>query len=234
MGLGSTIVSIILTFVLTSVAANLLVQRWQQRNWLSQQRFLGNEKEYESLKKLFDEITVLAGKRITRMRRLLWAMTLSDDSLVQRRLAEYDEAQKEWNDNLGSFFARTKLLGGRRLFERLEERVQAAFVANGAVLEQEVKKRGSRRPLDQKTANALEERLNSLQGELNDFDSAMLQAVENKKKETYFGVELELRWDTLETFQTGDLVKALFKPRIPPYRIVRTAADLGEPARSRH
>lgn len=45
-----SLLSIVVGFVLTGLIGNRLVQAWQARNWLLQQRFLGQEKEYVGLK----------------------------------------------------------------------------------------------------------------------------------------------------------------------------------------
>jgi len=67
----SAIIAVIVGSILTGLIGNWLVQGWQQRNWLLQQRFLGHEKEYFALKDLADEIASLLGARIYQCRRLL-------------------------------------------------------------------------------------------------------------------------------------------------------------------
>lgn len=59
-----SLLAIIVSFVLTGLIGNRLAQAWQARNWLLQQRFLGQEKEYVELKELADEIASLLGVRI--------------------------------------------------------------------------------------------------------------------------------------------------------------------------
>jgi hypothetical protein len=70
----TAIVTVCLTFLLTGVVGNLLLQGWQQRNWLTQQRFLGEQKNYENLKELSEEIVRLSNLRLWKMRRLLNAV----------------------------------------------------------------------------------------------------------------------------------------------------------------
>jgi preprotein translocase subunit YajC len=43
------LITVILSFVLTGIIGNFLVQRWQQRNWHEQHRLLRLEKEMDEL-----------------------------------------------------------------------------------------------------------------------------------------------------------------------------------------
>src|SRR5205807_2407363 len=99
-------------------------------------------REYLALKELFEEIVTLAGRRITRMRRLLVVLRRPEDEMVKRRLKEYDKSQMEWNDRLNSFYARLKLyLEGYEMVQRLEEEIQSSFVSVGHQLELAVRER---------------------------------------------------------------------------------------------
>lgn len=111
------IVSILLTFVLTGVIGNMLVQHWQYRNWINQQKFLGEEKQYYALTALWEELTNLASKRLWRMRRLHAALINGDDEKIKERLNDYDLALSEWNQSKPAFEAlawQTPLLEQRK------------------------------------------------------------------------------------------------------------------------
>src|SRR5207245_734489 len=86
----TAIVTVGLTFVLTGLLGNWFIQRWQHRNWVAQQQFLGEEKEYLALKQLWEELARLSGTRLSRMRRLVLVLRSRDDEIVKSRLADYD------------------------------------------------------------------------------------------------------------------------------------------------
>jgi len=220
------------TFVFVGIAGNWLVQAWQQRNWLNQQRFLGKQKEYHDLKDVFEEIVNLAGRRITRMRRLQYALHRSNDELVKVRLEEYDKILTEWNDRLNSFYVRLKLYTPYEMVARLEN-IHESFFSIGVRLEEAVRRYQQGTPPAVRVIEKLDNDMNALNGVIGNFTRDMLRHVEEIGKETYFGVEVKLKPDTLELFPTWQLVKALFKPRVQIHSIVRTAIDLGEPKRSR-
>ena len=54
------IITAIISFILTGLIGGRLLQKWQLRNWLNQQKFLGAEKDYIALQELFDDIVALS------------------------------------------------------------------------------------------------------------------------------------------------------------------------------
>jgi hypothetical protein len=228
------VVGAFVTFFFVTLLGNWVLQAWQQRSWLNQQWFLGKQAEYDALKELFDEIVSLAGRRITRMRRLQYVLSRSDDELVKKRREDYDKVQTEWNDKLNSFYVRLRLYGGPNydMADRLEEQIQNKFVNIGSRLERAVRDRQEGALPTLQTVTSLNDDLNDLGGALIRYMGHMLLLIEKIKEETYFGAKVTLKPDTLELFPTWQLFIALFKRRIQPYRIVRTPIDLGEPKRS--
>ncbi len=99
----TAIITVVLTFALSTFFGNWLLQRWQQRNWLHQQSLLGEQKHYENLKDLCDQILELSNARISRMRRLLSVLQHGDIERIKARLSDYDTAVIEWNKNIGIF-----------------------------------------------------------------------------------------------------------------------------------
>jgi len=233
---GSTVVSFVLQAVFGAVVTlvfgtwlgNRILQALQQRSWFIQQRVLGKQAEYDALTELFDEIVSLAGRRITRMRRLQYVLRRSDDELVKERREDYDKVQTEWNDKLNSFYVRLRLYGGPNydMADRLEQEIQNKFVNIHARLNQAVRHRQEGTLPTLQIVTSLDKELNSLGGALIRYMGHMLLLIEKIKKETYFGDEVTLTPDTLELFRTWQLFIALFKRRIEPYRIVRSPIDL--------
>jgi hypothetical protein len=228
-----TVIGALVTFVFVTLLGNWVLQNWQQRSWLNQQRFLGKQTEYNALKDLFEEIVSLAGRRITRMRRLQRVLRGGDDELVKARLEEYDKIQTEWNDRLNSFYVRLRFYAADyEMADRLEKQIQDKFVSIGSRLEQAVKHRQEGTRPASHVVTGLDNNLNDLYRAIIVYTRDMLRHIEEIKKETYFGVEVKLKPDTLELFPTWQLFIALFKPRIQTHSIIRTAIDLGEPKRS--
>src|SRR3954465_4156360 len=110
----TAIVTVILSFLLTGLVGNSLLQRWQHRNWLSQQRFSLEDKEYQALSGLFQDLVKYSSQRHYRMRRLLRALSSSDEEGIKAKTADYDEALTEWNDIFNSLCVRLTLLAGHQ------------------------------------------------------------------------------------------------------------------------
>jgi hypothetical protein len=226
------IVSILLTFVLTGVIGNMLVQHWQYRNWINQQKFLGEEKQYYALTALWEELTNLASKRLWRMRRLHAALTNGDDEKIKERLNDYDLALSEWNEKFHSMSVRLTLYSSWDLERELEDQLQRSFLDAGLRLERLTKTRLATGTADKKLVRELLSEFFDLSRTLFRFNRSTLAAVQRQKSRTYYGVEVVLtRW-TLDKFGTWELLKALFQPGIKPFRVVRPAADFGPPFRS--
>src|SRR5690242_2102495 len=107
--MATAIVTVVLTFVFTGFLGHWLVPRWQHQNWVNEQRLLGEQKEYENLKLLCDEMMAFSSKRLWKMRRLANILTHTDDALVQERLREYDNTLSDWNEKLNTFEVRLTL-----------------------------------------------------------------------------------------------------------------------------
>src|SRR4051794_23033106 len=68
------LITVILSFILSGIIGNRLIQRWQQRNWRVQHSLEATEKNLEALRIIADEITRFADARIFRSRRVVWQM----------------------------------------------------------------------------------------------------------------------------------------------------------------
>jgi hypothetical protein len=227
--MATATLTVLLTFLFTGLVGNWLIQRWQQRNWLNQQRFLGEQKEYENLKMLCDEIIGCSGRRISRMRRLLSALGQPDDKLIRRRLKAYDEVLSEWNEKLNGFHARLTFYAAYDMSWRLEEYVQKRFVALGSELDRAKQSRLSGNILTLHLVAHIETELNKFYGALLTYNRQLLRMLEIQKTKTYYGTRITLNRDNLKHFPTWELIKGLFKPRIQPLTIVRPPTDLQSP-----
>jgi hypothetical protein len=229
----STIISVVLGFVLTGLVANHLVQRWQQRNWLIQQRFLGHEKEYIALKDLADEIASLLGARIYNMQRLLFSLRRSSDEQLVRRVADYEDIVKRWNERLTSFYVRLPLLAYTDLGPQLESSVQARLQAASATIEELLYKRRAGVVPEKDAIKSASESFNSIQAHAINFNKELLRIVESRRVDVYYGTRIDFSIINLEKFSTWQLVKALFIRDINSYAIIRPTLDLQLPRRRR-
>jgi hypothetical protein len=163
------------------------------------------------------------------MRRLLRCLPGSDDDTVNQRLAQHSEALIEWNDKLGSFYARLSVLATHAMSVHLEEGIQTDFVSLWSQVESLTNKRLSNEKPDRKIVGSLDEEMNRLQGKIIQFTKTMLRLIRAQKVKTYVGTRVDFDESTLEIFPTWELVKALFKPRKEPLSIIRTPADMDPP-----
>jgi hypothetical protein len=228
----STLISLVFGFILTGIIGTWLGQQWQHRSWINQQQILGEEKAYNDLKVVWDELASLSAKRLWRMRRLLLAVKGADLEKIKSRREEYDGVLSDWNEKLVSFSVRLTLFATWHLTTRLEE-LQKSFAEVGAELERACSTTVSDAAVQRRDLGRLEQRMKLLNYEVFSFNRDVLRAVETQRAKTYYGTEIKFGENTLEHFGTWELVKALFKPGIEPLRVIRTSAELPRPFRGR-
>lgn len=216
---------IVVGFILTGVIGNRLLQGWQARNWLLQQRFLGQEKEYLALKDLADEIVTLLGVRIFYMHRLNRALASGTDGKVDSRLQEYDEALKRWNERLTSFYIRLPILAGNGLALRLENSIQTELVKTGAAIENLVAKCKAGAVIERKQSAKIQGELNAIQGKAIAFNKHLLDVLRSRRSDVYYGKRLMFSPQNLKHFSTWQLVEALFVRDIDSLSVVRPPLD---------
>lgn len=210
--MATAVLTVLLSFVLTGLVANRLVQRWQFRNWLSQQRLSDEQKDLQALQDVFDEISRLSSKRHHRMVRLLAGVRSLDTDKIQQRLTDYDAAVVEWNEHLNPMYAKLTMHLSFQLTKRLEADIHSVFVDLGENLVRLADRKISDKPIDSSELFRLEHSLNTLQGRLFKFDRDILRYYLERKRATLYGESLSE--NTLDALPTWELLKALFKPRI--------------------
>lgn len=208
----TAIVTVLLTFLLTGLAANRVVQNWQHRNWRAQQHFADTEKAYGALQDIFDEVASLGSRRQHRMFRLLSILRDSNDDRIKERLSEYDGAVVEWNERLNVIYAKLTLHLEWRFTRRLDSEIQPLFVRLGRRLEMLTKRRLAGLEISDSEIRNTREALDRLQGELSVFHRDILKFLLDQKNKLYEAKKLAP--ETLQSFPTWELFKALFKPRV--------------------
>lgn len=221
----STIITLAVGFILTGLIGNWLAQSWQHRNWLRQQRFLSDEKQYVALTQLWDQLSNLAGRRQWRMRRLLDAVSRSDEALIRARVADYDAIVSEWNENFTSMAVRLTLLARWHLAGELEREIQSAFQVAGSKLERLTRQRLAGEAISATTITALYQEVSWLSHRVFVFDRDTLLAVQRQRVVTYEGVKIPFERSNLDQFGNWQLLKALFKPWVKTLSIRRAPIE---------
>jgi hypothetical protein len=223
------LIVVILSFVLTGLIGNSLIQKWQQRNWIQQRRLLRAENSIEELKKIIDEIMTLADARNYRTRRLLLNFRSGNAKTLTEIKQEYDRTLAAWNDKFNSFCVRLTIFAEYRYTEWLESDIQPRFVKISEELEQVLKLELPASTSNNPAKAALEDQLNSLSGRLFKFSRDLLNLLLKKQEYAYVGRKIYFAPCTLHLFSTWYLFKALFEPRHAPQTIISPLSDFDVP-----
>lgn len=222
-----SISTVFIGFILTGLIGNSLLLKWQQRNWLTQQRFLGHEKEYLALKELVDEVASLLGVRLYQMQRLTLNLVRSSEEQFSARAAEYDQAVKIWNEHLASFIVRLVILAPNSSFAyKLDSVIQRKLRITGQNIDALVHQRRDGCPVEKKQTVDILEQLDSIKAKARNFNKDLLDFVERRRKKVYYGEKILFSQWTLNRFSTWQLFKALFIREINSYSIICPALDL--------
>jgi hypothetical protein len=225
----TAIATVVLSFLLTGLVGNLLIQRWQHRNWINEQRFLGEQKAYENFTALCEEMMKFSSRRLWRMRRLARVLNQSDDDLIKACQSDYDQALSDWNERVTDFQVRLTLYGSYEMPDRFEFDIQETFRSIGEDLMVLTNKRLAGQVV--KGVGPLQQRMNSLSGKLYNYTMELNKLLEVQREKTYYGKLVTLDEGNLESFKTWELVKALFKARVTPLTVVRAPSELRSPLR---
>jgi len=211
----------ILGFVLSGIVGNQLLQRWQYRSWLRQQKFSGAEKEYIALRDLIADISKECGKRLFRMRRLLYSVGSGDFATIDQRLSSYDESLVSWNEQFNGLAAKLTVFGSFSETKRLEREIQQPFHSVGVGLERLVRIRRSGESIDSNHLKTAERQLQSIQIKISIFDRDMLYLLQDRRKKTYYGYYLKYDYFNLEKMSNSELIHALFVSDVDGHTIAR-------------
>lgn len=216
-----TIMSVILSFILTGVIGNWLMQSWQARNWLAQQRFAGHEKEYFALKELGEEIATLLAVRIYAMRQMKSALNFQGEKPTEVVWSDYAESVKKWNERLPSFLARLPILATYELALELDE-IQVSLRNTSLRLEKTKRMPAEVQRLEQGQINLLNTELLHLHAITLAFNKKILNIVMSQRSDIFYGTKIQFSANNLEKFSTWQLFKALWISDVHRYSIIRT------------
>lgn len=218
---------------IAALVTNYLIQRWQARTWLTQQRLLGHDKKYAKMAELFSDISDAASRRLTEMFRLADALGFEEEERVRKRLEDYDAAQKLWNEKLNGIFVRLTNLLGQSNSTRLEREVHDGFRKAGSKLENMTRARLKGSKISRAERANVKNELNHIQGLLRNFNCDFLSLLEEEHSKIFYGRFFEFNEDNIDGFSTWELFKALFQKRVERPRVFRAPLDLPNPAISR-
>ncbi len=224
-----TLVAIALSFVLTGLIGNRLLQQWQQRNWLQQQQLLGREKEYFALRELCEELAQTMGARHFQMRRLLASVRTFPLEKMEGRLLDYEKSLIRWNESINSYNVRLTFYTSYGFAKDLEESVQKEFVRLGSQIEALVRRRRMDAPVSREEVEPIRVELDNLQARIFRFSRDLVSELEKVRSHTYFGRRIHYRWGDLKDFSTWDLIKALFIRDVYSHSIIRPSDDIAPP-----
>jgi hypothetical protein len=226
MGLLMTaLLSVIITFLLTAVLGNRLLYNWQHRNWIRQQQFLGQEKEYLELRNLFPELTRVVAGRIYRAQRLYWAVNSLDDKIIEERLKSYDESIVEWNININSYYSRLTVFARFDFAKTLETEIHEPLRTVGDRLEAAVRRKRLKSEISRAELNSVRRDLNKIVIANARFTKLILRYVDQRRETIYFGKKIVFSERNLVKFSNWELIKALFVPDIESHSVTRSSAD---------
>jgi hypothetical protein len=129
------LLSVVVGFVLTGVIGTFLGYRLQNRAWVHQHEVQRHDEERRKALETYEQISVLLGRRLYRMRRLYWAVTdagggtgAKQEDLASAR-AGYHDVLAEWNDNLYRVLVLAGTCFGAPVQRVLRDEIQEEFAA---------------------------------------------------------------------------------------------------------
>lgn len=212
-------------FLFTGIIGNILLQKWQRRHWLAQQRFSSHEKEYNELKQLVDEIVTMLGVRLFSMRFLLPAIHADDDENFNTRLKDYQESVKKWNEKIASFNSRLSLLAEYKFAQRFDQDIQTSFASASKTLDAMIRERKLGTKSDNTKKADLEAVFLNLQGKITGYGNTLLSYTIEKRDAIYIGATEKLTTQNLSELSNFQLFKALFVRDPDTLTIKRTPYD---------
>ena len=205
-----SITTMALSVLLSGVLVNWLVNRWQHRNWINQQRLTKAVNDLQELKRLSETIRALADARNYRARKVCRSIGIVSPEDLKELRQQHDLAVTNWNDQWNYFSVGLTIYADFIAFsKRLEDGIQSRFVRAGGLL-----KYCLDRQSDQSLPSAkkeLEGVLNSISGEVFNFSRDLQNLIRAKEKLAYEDPKENVTADNLDQISTLGLIKALFK-----------------------
>jgi len=220
-----TLVPIVIGFALTGLVGNRLLQSWQLRSWLAQQRYMGHEKEYVALKELTDEISSLLGIRIFHMQRILGMIGNAADDDFRSYHEAYRESVRRWNEKLSSFYVRLTLLADINFAYRLERSIQKSLWAASSTIDASIRDKYAKRPISPDVVRSVQRDMDRIQGKAIEFNESLLSEVQQRRSDIFYGKRILFSAGNLHHFSTWGLIKALFIREVDRHSIARTPLD---------
>lgn len=221
---------VVLSFVLSGIIGNRLVQRWQQRSWRVQHSLEATEKNLEALRSTADEITKFADARIFRARRIVWQLARPRNGAFDRTKSDYDESVAAWNDRFTSFCVTLTMFATHRLSLRLEQTIQPALVETSSEIDRAMRSGVVMQPAQVRNLQA---QLDEISGLVWEFSRDLVRYLIDHRDRAYNGRLLTFCPQNFELFSTWYLFKALFKTREELEPVSSTSLDADSPFFSR-
>lgn len=216
-----TIISTIIGFVLTGLIGNYLVQKWQLRNWLTQQKIAAVEKEHIELKELAETFSAFANERIFSMRAALYSLKTEDKELKTQRTEEYRESIKNWNQKYGYFSAKLPLLMSQAHTQDFDKKIHRKMVETSILIDKAIAKKKA-----PSNANLIEHKLIEINKHTIILTNEILQSSRQKRNSIHEKVTLSYNIENIEKYSTWQLIKALFIKNVNSFSIARSSLEL--------
>lgn len=226
-----TIISVVISFILTAIVGNRLLQKWQKRAWLQQQAVLQAHKEIDEVKATIDNFMELADTRSYRARRLLRNLCRGTKERLNVVRSDYDQSVAAWNDQLNSFQVRLTIYAEYGYALRIEDEIQPRFAEISNTLEGLLNAGDpERREMHRRIYAQTEDQLNSLNGIFFNFSRDVMRFLVDRQRDIYLGKPIEFTRGTAELFPTWYLFKELFKSSHPPQTVFGTPFNPSSPS----
>ena len=215
------ILTAIASFLLTGLIGNWLLQRWQQNNWLHQQRVQAAIKEYDELRKVIDELMALSSARLYRTRRLTLNLRTASQDKLQEIFEDYAKSVTAWNDKFQSVCVGIRVFVNYNFSIRVENEIQTQFVNISQHLDALVAKAKTNQIASPTSVGKLNAEMNSLSGRLEETSTELIKLLHEKQRYAYEGQRIPFTKENLHLFSRWYLFKALFKSIKSPQPVSR-------------
>jgi hypothetical protein len=129
--------TLVVGFILTTVAGGFLGYWLQNRSWKHQHDAQLLQSERSTATSLFENISQLMDKRLYRMRLLAWSLEAEteDADAIEQHMQNYRQLLYDWNDTLIRNLAITQAYFGSQIREQIESVIYEDFSRIGRLLE---------------------------------------------------------------------------------------------------